>query len=530
VGETLLKQPLIDPYRQVVSILRSLVSSVVQKRSWRKRPISNINASFLERRLGTRVRPSTFRPAWISGVRRCRKPDRFSLLHYVRMQPDLHREGYGIFVRCGDLSSETPVGEFVATIETLDRILSGQIGEKKEDLFPSPYGGAIYRRQIDEALDAARALARDLGASGISATIGMAWGRFQRTVNVQDWNAAALPLNQAARLAFCDAAIGRVLVTPHVRQTAGTRVEFSVERDCVVKGARYPYHAIESPDYKQHLTPRTQTIGTAQTHETNIVLWDVVKYSTKDSDEQAELSHSLALITTTVLDTFNAGHKDYSPTGDGGFAIFDTGLKAILFAKELRRRAASKGITIRTGISHGEVGFAKRGPVGPGVLRADAICAQAPPNGIAILADVWRALDRTSREDWHPTEIAPDIFALEAKPVVPLSASTIALTASDRNILVKALSDIPQFGSVAERRTFVQMVLSEYPFADAAKNTLGFLDWQGPPLVVADNLIRLLEAQELAPGLPALRVIAEAIEPIAGMVHREKLAGLRRRL
>ena len=46
------------------------------------------------------------------------------------MQPPLHREGYAIFVRCCDLSHETPVGEFVATIETLDRILFAQIGEK----------------------------------------------------------------------------------------------------------------------------------------------------------------------------------------------------------------------------------------------------------------------------------------------------------------------------------------------------------------------------------------------------------------
>ncbi len=52
----------------------------------------------------------------------------------------------------------------------------------------------------------------------------------------------------------------------------------------------------------------------------------------------------------------------------------------------------------------------------------------------------------------------------------------------------------------------------------------------GPALVVADNLVRLLEGQEVAPGLLALQVIARAIEPIAGMDHREQLAGLQRRL
>ena len=48
--------------------------------------------------------------------------------------------------------------------------------------------------------------------------------------------------------------------------------------------------------------------------------------------------------------------------------------------------------------------------------------------------------------------------------------------------------------------------------------------------MVADNLVQLLEGQELAPGLPALRVIAEAVQPFAGMAHREGLAGLRGRL
>ena len=327
------------------------------------------------------------------------------------MQADLHREGYGIFVRCCDLSPKTPVGEFVSTIEALDCILLGHIG-RKESFFPSPYGGAIYCRQIGEALDAARAVASGLGASGISFAIGMAWGRFERTVNVQDWNAAARPLNHAARLAFCDAAIGHVLVTPHVRQTANSRVDFSDERDCTVKGAHYSYHAIESPDYEQH-PARSHDSSTPEIRETNIILWDIVKYSTKDADEQAELSQSLALIATTALHKFNARQDDYSPTGDGGFALFDTGLKAIAFARELGTYATSRGITIRTGINHGEVAFAERGPVGPGVLSADAISAQAPPNGIAVLADVWRNLDRISQEDWRPTEIAPDLIILE---------------------------------------------------------------------------------------------------------------------
>jgi hypothetical protein len=123
----------------------------------------------------------------------------FPLLNYLyaMQQPELNREGYAIFVRCWDLSAATSTSKFVATIETLDDILFDQIDKNDWDFFPNPYGGAIFRTHVDEALAAACALVRGLGASGISAAIGMSWGRFQRTTNVHDWNAAARPLNEA---------------------------------------------------------------------------------------------------------------------------------------------------------------------------------------------------------------------------------------------------------------------------------------------------------------------------------------------
>jgi hypothetical protein len=54
------------------------------------------------------------------------------------MQPDLHREGYSVFVLCCDLSPDTPAGEFVSIIDILDGVFA-QIGVAKEDFFPSPY-------------------------------------------------------------------------------------------------------------------------------------------------------------------------------------------------------------------------------------------------------------------------------------------------------------------------------------------------------------------------------------------------------
>lgn len=43
-------------------------------------------------------------------------------------------------------------------------------------------------------------------------------------------------------------------------------------------------------------------------------------------------------------------------------------------------------------------------------------------------------------------------------------------------------------------------------------------------------MLRLVEGHEIAPGTPALRVLAEAIEPMAGMARRAKVRNLRERL
>jgi hypothetical protein len=433
------------------------------------------------------------------------------------MHPDRNREGFGVFVRCFDLTANTPIAKFVSAIEALDDLLFRQIDGNKNDFFPNPYGGAIYLAGIEETLDAVRALAAGLSAAGISAGIGVASGRFQRIFNVQDWNAAALPLNQAARLGFWEEAAGRILVTPHFRELAGDRIECRSEGVCEVKGVNHPYHAIESAE-RGALAAAVPNPATAGTAVKNIVLWDIVKYSAKDPDELAELSHSLALIADTALHKFNRNPQDYSPTGDGGFALFETGLQAMAFAKELGK--ASKKIVIRTGINHGEVAFARRGPVGPGVLRADEISASAPSNGIAVLAEVWQNFDRNSREDWQPREVAPGILALDgAKPPV----KTGPLTAEDREILVAALAESPDFQTVRQRQTFILTSLEKHPSGKAVYNTLLHLDWEGGPKLVAHDLVRRVELQFAAPDIPALRPIAEALP------QGDELADLRRR-
>jgi TIR domain/Effector-associated domain 8 len=99
----------------------------------------------------------------------------------------------------------------------------------------------------------------------------------------------------------------------------------------------------------------------------------------------------------------------------------------------------------------------------------------------------------------------------------------------DRTLLVNALSDVPQFELVRERRALIRTALDGHPFSPDIHRTLRFLDWDGPSLTVADTLVRLIEGQEVAPGFPALRALVEAIGPLTG-AHREDITKLQQRL
>ena len=54
-------------------------------------------------------------------------------------QPELHREGYAVFVQCCGFSAEMDLDDLVATVATLDGVLQEQIGQKSEDFFPNPF-------------------------------------------------------------------------------------------------------------------------------------------------------------------------------------------------------------------------------------------------------------------------------------------------------------------------------------------------------------------------------------------------------
>lgn len=107
---------------------------------------------------------------------------------------------------------------------------------------------------------------------------------------------------------------------------------------------------------------------------------------------------------------------------------------------------------------------------------------------------------------------------------------TPPLLPADRRALLDALSDTPQFLTTRGRHALVTNQLAGYPMSHQIAQALKFVNWEGGAFEVADELLHYLEGQELAPGIPALALIAQAIEPMAGLAHREKLRDLRRRM
>jgi V8-like Glu-specific endopeptidase len=103
------------------------------------------------------------------------------------------------------------------------------------------------------------------------------------------------------------------------------------------------------------------------------------------------------------------------------------------------------------------------------------------------------------------------------------------LSHQDRTVLLYALADTDMFSNIRGRQAIVRNALGGYPHSRDLNNALRFLNWDGESVVVADQLLRLLDGQEAAPGVPALGLIAQAIEPMAGE-HRDKVVELRKRL
>ena len=76
---------------------------------------------------------------------------------------------------------------------------------------------------------------------------------------------------------------------------------------------------------------------------------------------------------------------------------------------------------------------------------------------------------------------------------------------------MEALADSDVFLTSADRRMFVRNALAGYPMSDEIEKALRYVDWQGKPVVVADQALNMLDGHEAAPGVSAFALLAEAL-------------------
>ena len=100
------------------------------------------------------------------------------------------------------------------------------------------------------------------------------------------------------------------------------------------------------------------------------------------------------------------------------------------------------------------------------------------------------------------------------------------LTHQDRVILEDALKRTPQIARIPSRMALVRNTLG----GSGIDSALDWVNWDENAFVFASELVSALELQEHSPGVPALAVLAQAIEPMVDSTHRARLADLRRRL
>ena len=107
---------------------------------------------------------------------------------------------------------------------------------------------------------------------------------------------------------------------------------------------------------------------------------------------------------------------------------------------------------------------------------------------------------------------------------------TRKLSHQDRMLVLHALADLPQFTTVRGRQTLIRNAVGGYELSADVEKRLRWLDWEGAPIVVADQLLQLFDGYEPAPGVPALALVTQAIDPWVDTDRQTDLARMRQRL
>jgi hypothetical protein len=327
--------------------------------------------------------------------------------------PPVFRQGYAVFIKLWDLTAKVSADVACGLFNTLDELLLSINGGHIENWFPSPYGGAIVVSDVEGALKTAKRIIQEMGIKGITVTIGIAFGRFERVHNVNRWNTAALAMNIAARMASSEELKGYVVVQPKVKSDAVSAKKtfksvFGPQQEAKVKRTVFLYHLINQPDYLQKISTPMQlrTIRT-RTKPADIVLFDIEKYSEKSQEQQTRMVDKLSKCVEIALTNTGLAPNYFGPAGDGGYLAFMANLDGNIhtawsFAGHLRSQAAYENIPIRIGIANGPILSSNHRPiVGGVVLQADLVSSESPTGEIAVSEVFWENLATQLKPGWE---------------------------------------------------------------------------------------------------------------------------------
>lgn len=275
--------------------------------------------------------------------------------------PPLWRFCYVLFARIWNLNSDSAADEAYIFLNSLDEILRSKLEDPEESWLPNPYGAVAVFANVEACVESIEPLMAALPLL----SIGIAWGELERTHSINTWSAAAVPINEAARLASIKSVQGHVAVTKKVREDLWRskiryRDLFGAEQTATIKEAEFRYYLLSKlgPEgQKRSRSGPVIRLDSMRSLPANIVSCDIEKYSRKPTHEQAKISNILFRLVEQSLFAVGGLNAHWTPAGDGGQVIFreSSAPQAWNFARSLFEEVSNSGVPLRIGIEHGPI-------------------------------------------------------------------------------------------------------------------------------------------------------------------------------
>jgi class 3 adenylate cyclase len=277
----------------------------------------------------------------------------------------------------------------------------------------SVYGRFLCVEKPRVAVDTATAVLDEAARRGVRLAVGIDQGRLAWVQDVGHDNLIGPPINRAARLAAWAEAKGLPpILSPRARDSVHGAVDAyrdklgGLEQGEGKHGEIIPFHTFchEAP-----LVGKLDVPAGLAAQSVHALVYDVARFSDKDPEQAwlvlTQLRDTVVRIlhNTGNLDAMGWGRVWYAPAGDGGVIAFSSGVTgdvALDVAETLAERCRGKQ-EIRIGLATGPaVVIGGYVPVGPGILRADALSNLPDTGNLCVDRTFWNDRRPADRDRW----------------------------------------------------------------------------------------------------------------------------------